>query len=91
MFDLPAAIALAIPAVLIITELAKLVPVSFTSRYPAWVNGILSVIAAIIVVQPNFNLEDIATTIGTMLFIAVVAAASYNQWTSKLKTPSTTE
>lgn len=71
-------------AVLVITELLKLVPVQFTSRHPAWVNAILSVVAAVVVVQPQFNLADIAGTAGTALFIAVVAAVSYNQFTSKV-------
>lgn len=89
MIDLTAATALAVTAVLVITELAKLIPVSFTSRYPAWVNGILSVIAAVIVVSPQFDLNDIGKTIGTALFIAVVAAIAYNQYTSHLKGGST--
>lgn len=85
MIDFPAATALAVTAVLLITELAKLIPVRFTSLYPAWVNGILSVIAAVVVVKPQFDLNDIAGTIGTALFIAVVAAIAYNQYTSHLK------
>lgn len=80
------ATALAAAAVLIVTELLKYVPVHFTTNYPAWVNGILSVIAALLVVQPQFNLADIAGTAGTALFIAVVAAVAYNQFTSKLST-----
>lgn len=78
------ATALAATAVLVITELLKLVPVAFTSRYPAWVNGILSIIAAFVVVNPTINLNDIPTTIGTALLIAVTAAIAYNQYTSKL-------
>lgn len=78
------ATALAAAAVLIITELLKFVPVDFTSKYPAWVNGILSVVAAVLVVQPQFNLADIAGTAGTALFIAVVAAVAYNQYVSHL-------
>lgn len=89
MIDLSAATALAVTAVLVITELAKLIPVAFTSKYPAWVNGILSVIAAVIVVAPQFDLSDIGRTIGTALFIAVVAAIAYNQYTSHLKGGST--
>ena len=72
-------------AVLVITELLKLVPVAFTSKYPAWVNGILSVIAAVIVVAPTFTFVSVAQTLGTALLIAVVAAITYNQFTSKLK------
>ena len=78
------ATALSAAAVLIITELLKLVPVQFTSRYPAWVNAVLSVIAAVVVTKPSFNLEDIAGTAGTALLIAVVAALSYNQFTKKV-------
>lgn len=78
------ATALSAAAVLVITELLKLVPVQFTSNYPAWVNAILSVIAAIVVVQPQLNVADMAGTAGTALFIAVVAAVSYNQFTSKV-------
>lgn len=82
---LSTATALSVTAVLVITELLKLVPVSFTSKYPAWVNGILSVIAAFIVVAPSFTFTDLAQTVGTALLIAVVAAIAYNQFTSKLK------
>jgi hypothetical protein len=82
---LTAATALAATAVLLITELAKLVPVRFTNLYPAWVNGILSVIAAFIVVQPQFNVADIATLAGQALLIAVVAAIAYNQYVKHLK------
>lgn len=83
--------ALSVSAVVIITELLKLVPVSFTSKYPAWVNGIVSVIAAIIVVSPSLNLNDIAQTAGTAILIAVVAAIAYNQFVSKLKTNGTVQ
>lgn len=79
------ATALAAAAVLVITELLKLVPVTFTSKYPAWVNGILSVIAAFIVVMPTFTFVSLAQTLGTALLIAVVAAISYNQFASRLK------
>lgn len=79
------ATALAVVAVVVLTELLKLVPVAFTSKYPAWVNGILSVIAAIIVVAPSFTFVSIAQLLGTALLIAVVAAITYNQFTSKLK------
>ena len=82
---LTAATALAVTAVLLITELLKLVPIAFTSKYPAWVNGILSVIAAFIGVAPSFTFVSIAQTLGTALLIAVVAAIAYNQFTSKLK------
>lgn len=84
------ATALAAAAVLVITELLKLVPIAFTTKYPAWVNGILSVIAAVIVVAPTFTFVSVAQTLGTALLIAVVAAISYNQFTSKLKGSSGT-
>lgn len=83
---LSAATALSVGAVLLITELLKLVPVRFTTLYPAWVNAILSVIAAIVVVAPSFTFVSLLETLGQALFIAVVAAISYNQFTSKLKT-----
>lgn len=79
------ATALAAGAVLVITELLKLVPIEFTSKYPAWVNGILSIIAAFIVVAPTLTFVSVAQTLGTALLIAVVAALAYNQFTSKLK------
>lgn len=79
------ATALAAAAVLVVTELLKLVPVEFTTKYPAWVNAILSVVAAVIVVTPTFTFVSVAQTAGTALLIAVVAAISYNQFTSKLK------
>lgn len=83
---LSAATALSVAAVLLITELLKLVPVSFTTKYPAWVNAIVSVIAAIVVVSPSLTFVSVLETLGQALFIAVVAAISYNQFTSKLKT-----
>ncbi len=84
------ATALAVVAVVVLTELLKLVPVAFTTNYPAWVNGILSVVAAVIVVAPTFTFVSVAQTLGTALLIAVVAAITYNQFTSKLKGGSTT-
>lgn len=78
------ALAAAPAVVLVLTELLKLVPVKFTSNHAAWVNGILSLVAAVLVVKPQFNLEDVAATAGSALFIAVVAAVAYNQFTSKL-------
>lgn len=90
MIDLASATGLSVAAVLVLTELAKLVPVAFTSRYPAWVNGILSFIAALIVVKPTFTAHDLGLLLTQMLFVAVVAALAYNQWTSKLKGGSTT-
>lgn len=84
------ATALAAAAVLVITELLKLVPVKFTTEYPAWVNAILSIIAAFIVVAPTLTFVSVAQTLGTALLIAVVAAIAYNQFTSKLKGSSTT-
>lgn len=90
MIDLASATALSVAAVLVLTELAKLVPVAFTSKYPAWVNGILSLIAALIVVKPSFTAHDLGLLLGQLLFVAVVAALAYNQWTSKLKGSSAT-
>jgi hypothetical protein len=75
------ATALSATAVLVITELLKLVPVEFTSRYPAWVNGILSVIAAVAVSGFNWNLADLGQVASQALFIAVLAALAYNQFT----------
>lgn len=79
------ATALAVVAVVVLTELLKLVPVAFTTNYPAWVNGILSVVAAVIVVAPTFTFVSVTQTLFTALLIAVVAAITYNQFTSKLK------
>lgn len=79
-----AATALAVTGVVILTELLKLVPVQFTTRYPAWVNGILSIIAACIIVLPTFTFVSVGHTLGVALFIAVVAAITYNQFVSRL-------
>ncbi len=89
MFDLASATALSVAAVLVITELLKLVPVAFTSKYPAWVNGIVSFVAAIIVVKPDFTFVDFGHLLGQLLFVSVVAALAYNQWVSQLKSEST--
>lgn len=89
MIDFASATALSIAAVLVITELLKLVPVAFTSRYPAWVNGIVSFIAALIVVKPDLTFISIGHLLGQLLFVSVVAALAYNQWVSRLKSEST--
>ena len=89
MFDFASATALSIAAVLIITELLKLVPVAFTSKYPAWVNGIVSFVAAIIVVKPDFTFISVGHLLAQLLFVSVVAALAYNQWVSRLKSSST--
>ena len=88
MIDFTSAIALASVVVLTMTELAKLIPVSFTTKYPAWVNGILSVIATLIVSGFSFTFVGIGDFIVRVLLVAVTAAVAYNQWTSHLKTPS---
>lgn len=81
---------LAATVVLTLTQLLKVVPVKFTSKYPAWVNAILSVVAAIIVIAPTATFEDLASTLGTALLIAVTAALAYNQFVSKLVGESNT-
>jgi hypothetical protein len=78
------ATALAAAAVLVMTELLKLVPVRFTTDHAAWVNAGLSLVASVWVVQPSLALDDIGATLATALLIAVVAALSYNQFTSKV-------
>lgn len=78
------ATALSALAVLIGTELLKLIPVEFTSTRAAWVNAILSVIASVLVVKPQLNLEDLAGTAASALLIGLVAALAYNQLTSKM-------
>lgn len=70
--------------VLLLTQVAKLIPIAFTSNYPAWVNAILSVIAASIIILPTFTFVSIAQVLGEALFIAVVAAVAYNQFFSRL-------
>lgn len=78
------ATALSATVVLVLTELLKLVPVAFTSKYPAWVNGVLSLVASFVVVNPTVNINDLPATLGTALLIAVTAAIAYNQFTSKI-------
>lgn len=76
--------ALAAAAVLVVTELLKLVPVQFTSAYPAWVNAILSTIAAIMVAGFSWDLANLGQVATQALVIAVTAALAYNQFTSRL-------
>ena len=76
--------------VLVLTELLKLVPVQFTSKYPAWVNLILSFVATLIVVRPSFTFSSLGAFVAVLLYICVVAAIAYNQFTSKLKGGNTT-
>lgn len=78
------ATALSATVVLVLTELLKLVPVAFTTKYPAWVNGALSLVASFVVVNPTINVNDLPATLGTALVIAVTAAIAYNQFTSKI-------
>jgi hypothetical protein len=75
---------LASAAVLLVTELLKLVPVAFTSRYPAWVNVICSVIAAITVSGFSWNVNDLSHLFVQVLVIGVTAAMAYNHLTSKV-------
>lgn len=75
-------------AVTIMTSLLKAIPVAWTSRYPAYINGVLSVIAAIIVQEPTFNFVSLVDTVVFALFTAVLAGLAYNQFTSQLKSPS---
>jgi len=70
--------------VLLLTQLAKLIPIAFTSNQPAWVNAIFSVIAACVIVMPTFTYVSVVQVIGEALFIAVVADIAYNQFFSKL-------
>lgn len=84
-----AAAGIAPVVVLVVTELLKFVPVEFTSKYPAWVNLILSFIATIIVVRPTLSFASLGAFLAVLLYIAVVAAIAYNQFTSKLKGSST--
>lgn len=80
-----AAAGIAPVVVLILTELLKLVPVQFTSKYPAWVNLILSVVATLIVVRPDFTFTSLGAFLAVLLYIAVVAATAYNQFVQHLK------
>lgn len=85
MEEFTTATALATTAVLVMTELAKAIPIEFTSKYPAWVNGILSVIATLMVSGFTFTFVGIGDFITRVLLVAVTAAIAYNQWTSHLK------
>lgn len=75
---------LAAAAVLVLTELLKVVPIQFTTKYPAWVNGILSVIAAVSVSNFSWDLSNLGMIATQALVIAVTAALAYNQFTSRL-------
>lgn len=86
--DIVALVATSALAVTVLTELIKAIPVAWTSKYPAWVNGILSVIAAIIVQAPSFTFTDIWQTVVFAFATAVLAGLAYNQYTSRLKTES---
>lgn len=76
--------ALAAAAVLVITELLKLVPVQFTSAYPAWVNAVLSTVAAVMVTGFTWDLSNFGQIATQALVIGVTAALAYNQFTSRL-------
>lgn len=81
-------IALVAPVVVIMTELAKAVPVAFTTNYPAWVAGILSLIAALITNFPSLNFTSVGETLVQAFFTAVLAGAAYNQYVKKVKEES---
>lgn len=81
-------IALVAPVIVIMTELAKAVPVQFTTKYPAWVAGILSLISALITNFPAFTFTSIGETLVQTFFTAVLAGAAYNQYVKKVKEES---
>lgn len=83
--DIVALVASSALVVNILTELIKAIPIAWTTKYPAWVNGILSVVAAVIVQAPTFTFESIGQTLIFAFSVAVVAGIAYNQYTSKLK------
>lgn len=88
MEQVAATIALVAPVVVIMTELAKAVPVAFTTKYPAYVNGVLSLIAALITNFPAFTFASIGETLVQAFFTAVLAGAAYNQYVKKVKEES---
>ena len=88
MDQVAATIALVAPVVVIMTELAKAVPVAFTTKYPAWVNGIISLIAALITNFPVFTFQSVGETLIQAFFTAVLAGAAYNQYVKKVKEES---
>ena len=88
MDQVAATIALVAPVVVIMTELAKAVPVAFTTKYPAWVNGIISLIAALITNFPAFTFQSVGETLVQAFFTAVLAGAAYNQYVKKVKEES---
>ena len=75
---------LAAGGVWIATELLKLIPVQFTSKYPAWVNLICSAIAAVFAVAPTVHITSGIDIFATTLLIAVLAAMVYNHFGSKI-------
>lgn len=79
---------LAATAVLVVTQLLKFVPIEFTTRYPAWVNGILSVIAAFLVSGFDFTWDGLGNFLVHVLVIAVTAAIAYNHFVQKLVKPT---
>lgn len=83
--DIIALVASSALVVTILTELVKAIPVAWTTKYPAWVNGILSVVASFIVLTPDFTFVSIGQTVVFAFTVAVLAGFSYNQYTSKLK------
>jgi len=86
--DIVALLATSALVVTVLTSLIKAIPVALTSKYPAWVNGILSVVAAIIVQAPTFTFVGIWETVLFAFATAVLAGFAYNQYTSKLKSTS---
>ena len=56
---------------------SKLIPLQFANRYPVPTNILLSIIAAVFIVKPNWS--DWTEAVVQVITIAVVAAITFNQ------------
>jgi hypothetical protein len=73
------AVLVAATVVLFVTEALKHVPAAFTSRYPVWVNIILSFIGALVIKGVPVLNTTITEFVVQWLVIAVIAAIAYGR------------
>ena len=76
---LTAAALVAGTVVLFVTQALKYVPVEFTTRYPVWVNIILSFIGTIVIKGVPVLGVNIWEFVVQWLVVAVIAAIAYTQ------------
>lgn len=58
---------------------SKLVPLQFANKYPVPTNILLSIVAAVFIVKPDWSADNWTNVVVQVTTIAVVAAITFNQ------------